>query len=69
MSGFFSLKYIIPPLVIAEISSIAEQAGLSLNWSQTPETGFLVTRLICFEDTSWTGISFAHEIIAFKSSF
>ena len=24
-----------------------EQAGLSLNWSQTPKTGFLVMRLIC----------------------
>ena len=35
----------------SEISSLylalkAEQAGLSLPWSQTPETGFLVTRLI-----------------------
>ena len=25
--------------------SVAEQAGLSLTWSQTPMTGFLVTRL------------------------
>ena len=25
--------------------TVAEQAGLSLTWSQTPKTGFLVTRL------------------------
>ena len=36
-----------------EISSLylateAEQAGLSLPWSQTPKTGFLVTRLMPF---------------------
>ena len=35
---------------IAEISSlllvsVAEQAGLSLTWSKSPSTGFLVTRL------------------------
>ena len=35
-------------LAIAEISrpklvSVAEQAGLSLNWSQTPKAGFVVT--------------------------
>ena len=40
----------IPLLATAEISrlwlvSVAEQAGLSLTWSQTPKTGFLVTRL------------------------
>ena len=28
------------------LDSVAEQAGLSINWSQTPKTGFLVTRLI-----------------------
>ena len=38
---------------ISEISSLylaseAEQAGLSLHWSQTPETGFLVMRLTIF---------------------
>ena len=38
----------IPPLAIAEISrpklvSVAEQAGLSLNWLQTLKTGFHVT--------------------------
>ena len=27
--------------------SVAEQAGLSLIWSRTPKTGFLVTRLNC----------------------
>ena len=45
------LDSVIPLLAIAEISrlwlvSIAEQAGLSLNWSQTTKTGFLVTWLI-----------------------
>ena len=28
------------------LASVAEQAGLSQPWSQTPKTGFLVTRLI-----------------------
>ena len=43
----------ISPLVsICKISSLylasgAAQAGLSLPWSQTPNTGFLVTRLVC----------------------
>ena len=27
------------------LASVAAQAGLSLTWSQTPKTGFLVTRL------------------------
>ena len=45
------LDRIIPLVSISEISSLklvsyAEQAGLSLTWSQTPMTGFLVTRLI-----------------------
>ena len=45
------LDSIIPLLAIAEISrpklvSSAEQAGLSNTWSQTPKTGFLMTRLI-----------------------
>ena len=55
ISGFIvrCLDSIMPPLVIAEISrlylvSVAEQAGLSLTWSQTPKTGFLVTGLNCF---------------------
>ena len=44
------LDSIIPLLAIAKISrpwlvSSAEQASLSLNWSQTPKTGFLVTGL------------------------
>ena len=48
------LDSIIPLLAIAEISrlqlvSVAEQAGLSLTWSQPPKTGFLVTRLILQE--------------------
>ena len=31
---------------ILQLASVAEQAGLSLTWSQTPKTGFLVTCLI-----------------------
>ena len=46
------LDSIIPLVSISEISSlylasVAAQAGLSLPRSQTPKTGFLVTRLIC----------------------
>ena len=45
------LDSIIPLLAIAEISrpnlvSVAEQAGLCLNWSQTLKTGLLVTWLL-----------------------
>ena len=45
------LDRIIPLHAKAEISrpyliSSAEQAGLSITWSQTPKTGFLVIRLI-----------------------
>ena len=45
------LNSIIPLVSISAISnlclaSVAAQAGLSLPWSQTPKTGFLVTRLI-----------------------
>ena len=44
------LDCIIPLVSISEISSlylaiVAAQAGLSLSWSYTPKTGFLVTRL------------------------
>ena len=47
---FRFLDSIIPLLSISEIpslylASVAEQAGLSLSWSQTPKTGFLLTRL------------------------
>ena len=46
------LYSIIPLVSIGEISSlylasVAAQTGLSLSWSQTPKTGFLVTRLKC----------------------
>ena len=49
------LESIIPLLAIADISlpqliSVAEQAGLSLTWSQPPKTGFLVTWHICVND-------------------
>ena len=42
---------IIPKLAISKVSrlqlvSVAEQASLSLTWSQTPKTGFLVTWLM-----------------------
>ena len=45
------LDSIIPLVSISEMASlylafVAAQAGLSLIWSQTPKTGFLVTRLI-----------------------
>ena len=36
-------------------SSVAAQAGLSLSWSQTPKTGFLMTR---FNLSSVRGIIF-----------
>ena len=47
------LDSIMPLLAVAEIStpqpiSSAEQAHLSLTWSQTPKTGFLVTWLILY---------------------
>ena len=46
------LDHMTPIVSISEISSlnlasIAEQTGLCLTWSQTPKTGFLVTRLYC----------------------
>ena len=45
------LDSIVPVVAISEIlrllASIAEQAGLSLTWSQTPKTGFLVSLLSC----------------------
>ena len=49
---------IIPLVSISEISSlylasVVGDASLSLTWSQTPKTGFLVTRLnYVFNDTS-----------------
>ena len=51
------LDSIIPLLAIAGISrpkqvSVTEQAGLSLTWSQTPKTGFLVTWLNYNKETS-----------------
>ena len=30
-----------------KLASVAEQAGLSVTWSETPKTDFLVTRLKC----------------------
>ena len=44
------INSIIPLVSIPKISSLqlAEQVGLSLTWSQTPKTWFLVTRLIYY---------------------
>ena len=47
------LDSIIPLVFISKISSfylasVAAQAGLCLTWLQTPKTGFLVMRFICF---------------------
>ena len=47
------LDSVIPLVFISEFSSlyldsVAAQAGLSLTWSQTLKTGFLVTRLKSF---------------------
>ena len=54
ISAFFvrCLDSIIHLVSISEISglylaSVAAKAGLSLLWSKTPKTGFLVTKLIC----------------------
>ena len=46
------LDSVIPLVSTSKISSlylasVAAQGGLSLTWSETPKTGFLVTRLIC----------------------
>ena len=53
------LDSIVPLLAISKhsrlkLTSIAEQTGLSLTWSQTPKTGFLVTRLK-YEKDIWAG--------------
>ena len=74
------LHSIIPLVSISDISnvylaSVAAQASLSLTWSQTPKTGFLVTRLNCEHQerlygkvTSYTLTTVsnepAHEIMA-----
>ena len=49
------LDNIISVLAISEISrlelvSVAEQASLSLTWSETLKTGFLVTWLLCIDN-------------------
>ena len=55
------LESIMPLVSISEISShylasVTAQAGLSLLWSQTPETGFLVKRLIRSGDVACTKV-------------
>ena len=54
---FRCLDSVIPIFAIVEISrpeliSSAEQAGLSLTWSEIPKTGFLMTRLISRQRTT-----------------
>ena len=54
------LDSIIPILAESEISilylvSVAEQAGLSLTWTQTQKTGFVVMRLISYLRKMWSG--------------
>ena len=60
------LDSIIPLVSISKISSlqlasVAVQASLSLPWSQTPKTGFLVTRLI------WTHGNQSFDLICPKT--
>ena len=43
----YCLDSIIPILAKSKISSLAEQASISLTWSPTAKTSFLVTWLIC----------------------
>ena len=63
------LDSIIPSVSVSEISSlykasVAEQAGLSLPWSQTPKTGFLVTWLNYFELLySVTGVAMLGDVL------
>ena len=47
------------------LASVAAQAGLSLTWSETPKTGFLVAWLIC--NCPWTD-SVKTKTIAFRGS-
>ena len=68
----FVIRYsdsMIPILAKSEISrlelvAVAEQAGLSLTWSQTAKTGFLVTWLNCIQITlncTLTGSVYFHH--------
>ena len=41
----------VPTISRLYLVDVAEQTGLSLTWSQTPKTGFLVTRLIYYRDS------------------
>ena len=45
LNSMISLVFI-SEIVSVNLSSVAVQAGLSLPWSQTLKTGFLVTRLV-----------------------
>ena len=50
------------------LASVAAQAGLSLTWSHTPQTGFLVTRLIYASDAI-DCLSYMRYFLSFFSSF
>ena len=65
------LDSIIPLVCKSEISSlylasVAAQAGLCLIWSQTPKTGFLVTRLKCVWSCFFLTYSFMIQKEAIK---
>ena len=60
------LDSVIPLLAIAEFSrpqlvSSAEQVGLSLSWSQTPKTGFLMMGLIYQQQRCRSAMHFIYE--------
>ena len=65
------LDRIIPLVSISEISSlylvsVTAQTGLSLPWSQTPKTGFLVTWLICYERRLAKGKIYRREMTFYQ---
>ena len=65
------LENIIPLVSIFEISrvklvSVVEQAGLSFNWSQTPKTGFLMTRLAQVFSFLYKSILLSERTSSFK---
>ena len=63
------LGSIIPLVSISKISSLylvsaTAQTSLSLDWSQTPKTGFLMTWLIrCHDPKSWDRQAWANSLI------
>ena len=64
------LDSIIPLVSISEISSLyiasmTGQASLSLRWSKTPKTGFLMTMLICIDVLLMKSLSISSSCICF----